>query len=133
MKRTPLKRKTPLRRKRPRATVKPRSKYKRRERDVTYMMWVKRQPCAAHRLVPDLCEACACYGEVQADHAGRRGMGQKADDRTCIPLCRRHHDCRSSFSGPFKGWTQDQMRAWIADTVRDTRAAYEAYMPRRNL
>lgn len=28
---------------------------------------------------------------VEAHHAGERGLGQKADDRTAIPLCRDHH------------------------------------------
>lgn len=156
MKRTPLKRKTALRRKKPMySRPKTKSSYKRRERATDYMMWVKRQPCAVRqcgtlgtqngrcircgkswlhgpstlvapdgRDCPD--EFQDCYGEVQADHAGRRGVGRKAADDTCIPLCRKHHDCRQSFTGPFKGWTQVQMREWLEEQIDETQRAYAA-------
>ncbi len=35
---------------------------------------------------------------VHAHHAGTRGMSQKADDRTAIPLCAAHHDRGSKIS-----------------------------------
>lgn len=35
---------------------------------------------------------------VHAHHAGPRGMSQKADDRTAIPLCAAHHDRGSPIS-----------------------------------
>jgi hypothetical protein len=40
-------------------------------------------------------------------------VGHKADDRTCIPLCRKHHRERDHFHGVFKTWDHDQMRRWL--------------------
>jgi hypothetical protein len=97
------------------------SKYRRRIRDLDFMKWVRRQPCAAREF------DVACDGHVEADHAGRRGYGQKADDRTCIPLCAKHHEMRGSFHGAFKDWDQARMRAWLERAVSDTQAAYAAW------
>jgi 1,2-phenylacetyl-CoA epoxidase catalytic subunit len=82
------------------------------------MRWVRKLPCAARAVDPQ------CDGHVQADHAGRRGLGQKADDRSCIPLCAKHHEQRASFHGPFRTWTQAQMRTWLHDTIEATQALY---------
>ncbi len=67
--------------------------YKNRPRDFAFMSWVKSQPCCA-------CEKLRLlnFGIIYAHHAGQRGTSQKADDRTCIPLCWRHHDRGSSTS-----------------------------------
>jgi hypothetical protein len=82
------------------------------------MRWVRRQPCAV-RPIPF---ATLCYGPVEADHAGRRGIGQKADDTTCIPLCRRHHGERGSFT--FRLFDQERMRAWLDSVIQATRSAF---------
>lgn len=58
-----------------------------------------------------------CSGRIDPDHTGSRGMGQKADDRTCISICRHHHRCRADFTGPFRGWDQAQMREWMERQV----------------
>jgi len=119
MKHTPLKRKTPLRRtSRLRASGK--SAYRQRPRDMAYIVWVWRQPCCA-RLLPN---PSPCGGHVEADHAGRRGMGRKAPDETCIPLCRQHHRERGSFSGMFRDYDQATMRAWLASMVRKFQHEY---------
>jgi hypothetical protein len=88
-----------------------------------YMQWVRRQPCCARDLSP-------CDGHVQADHAGRRGTGQKADDRTCIALCAHHHRQRADFHGIFKTWKQDDMRAWLVGKIREHLVAYDEYLAR---
>lgn len=116
-----IRRKTPMKRSWIRRAAST-SKYRSRARDLDYMKWVKRQPCAARLLDPD-----GCYGHVEADHAGRRGYGQKADDRTCIPLCSTHHELRGSFHGVFRDWDQARMRAWLAETVEITQAAHTAW------
>jgi hypothetical protein len=69
------------------------TRYSQRPRDFAYMSWVKSQQCA-------VCEKLRLinFGTIYAHHAGQRGTGQKADDRTCIPLCWRHHDRGSSQS-----------------------------------
>jgi len=94
------------------------SRYKRRERDTPYMLWVRKLPCAARAF------DTACDGHVQADHAGRRGIGRKADDRTCIPLCEKHHTQRASFHGIFRTWTRERMRVWLDAAIAHTQAMF---------
>lgn len=69
------------------------SRYTDRPRDFAFMSWIKSQQCA-------VCEKnhTPSFGTVYAHHAGQRGIRQKAEDRTCIPLCWRHHDRNSSTS-----------------------------------
>lgn len=112
MRRSPLRSGKPLRRT-TRLRARGNTKYRRRERHIGYMLAVKGLPCVARALG-------GCYGEVQADHAGRRGIGQKCHDREVISLCARHHDQRTNFSGPFRSWNQAQMRAWLAAMVELT-------------
>jgi hypothetical protein len=65
---------------------------------------------------------------VQADHAGRRGTGQKAPDKTVIPMCETHHACRDGFTGDFKNWDQAKMRAWLADQVEYHQMEYARHL-----
>lgn len=108
--RAPLRRLQSLRTKR-------KTKYRQRQRDTDYMAWVRRQPCAAKGMG-------VCSGRMEADHTGPRGLNQKADDRTCIPLCHKHHVQRTSFSGPFRSWSQTAMRCWLELLVMTTRARF---------
>ena len=119
-----MKRSTPLRRRTPLRSRSLTSKYRRRERDVPFMLWIKRQPCVVRELPPDPSRATPCTGEVQADHAGARGLGQKADDRTCIALCRRHHRERTDHSGAFFNLTRDELRLWRAQALNATAIAW---------
>ena len=121
MKRKPLRRLTPLRR---RTWLRSRgdTKYRRRPRDLEYMQWVRTQPCCAVGMVS---HKSPCDGPIEADHAGRRGMRQKADDRTCIPLCRKHHHERGSFSGGFRDWDQSGMRHWLVVMISRHQARYD--------
>lgn len=105
----PLKR-TPMRRR------KGSTKYSRRQRDLDYMALVKTLPCVAANLSP-------CEGEIEADHAGRRGLGRKCSDLETVSLCTHHHRCRTDFTGPFKNWNQDKMRAWLEEAIRTTQDA----------
>lgn len=67
------------------------SKYKDRPRDTEYMLWIKQHRCCA-TLIIDHVGPGPCDGVVEADHAGGgSGLGRKADDTSCIPLCVRHH------------------------------------------
>ena len=80
-----------------------------RKKDPEYMRFVRTQPCAMR--VHDPCE-----GPIEAHHAGRdRGLGQKAADDTCVPLCQKHHMDWHGASGPFKTMRRDERRQW-ADT-----------------
>ena len=117
-----LQRKTPLRRRGIH-----RSRYARRERDTEFMLDVKRLACCVRAHPPDpLRGATPCYGHVEADHAGSRGLGQKADDRTCIALCARHHNERTDHTGSFKHLTRDQVREWKLDRIAETQAEVAA-------
>jgi len=89
-----------------------RSKYKSRTRHVAYMLWVKGLPCLM------LGVWGCCEGPIEADHAGQRGVGRKAHDATCSPLCRYHHRA-SRFP---RSWSQDQRRAWLHAAVVYTQA-----------
>lgn len=91
-----------------------------RKRDREYMLAVKRMPCCAPSGVP-----VSCFGPVQADHAGRRPVGRKCDDRETIPLCAKHHRQRTDYTGIFGGWDAERMRAWCDERIAETQAAYE--------
>lgn len=123
MKRTRLERRTPLARKpMRRRTGDARNSYARRERDFEYMAFVKTMPCAlsgesGHR----------CDGASEADHAGDvgvRGLGAKADDRTCIALCPGGHRERTERRGYFAGMDTLAMRAWTEAQIARHQAAY---------
>lgn len=69
---------------------------------------------ASHRL-----GGCGVIGNrkpVEAAHvdfAGDKGMGSKASDRFCIPLCPAHHDEQHGKTGPFSargGWPTFQIK-----------------------
>ncbi len=85
--------------------------------DLDYVLWVKRNPCCAAGM-------SACQGGVEADHTGRRGLGQKAHDNTCISLCSGHHAQRDAFWGPFRDLTRERMRAWLDGHVVRLRVKY---------
>ena len=114
MKRSPApKRKTPLKRKR----SKPRRSE--RQRDFVFLAWVHTQEC---RVARQAASAFDCDGPIEADHAGKRPMGRKADDDTCIPLCRGHHVGRHAVRGMwFEGFTRAEMRQWLDDAIAETR------------
>jgi hypothetical protein len=69
------------------------TRYAQRPRDFAFMSWIKSQQCA-------VCEKLRLinFGSIYAHHAGAHGLSQKSSDRTCIPLCWRHHDRGSSQS-----------------------------------
>lgn len=146
MRRTPLRRGTKPLRRSTRLRARGNTKYRRRERDFAYMGWVKRQPCILRALpLRDFALTLAarlagkllfkrdvilwcwtpCEGPVEADHQGARGMGQKADDRTCVPMCSSHHKQRHAHNGAFKHLTRDELRAWRTEAIARTQAAWE--------
>lgn len=50
-------------------------------RDPRWLRWVRNLPCCV----------CSTQRGVEAAHVGAHGLGQKASDRSTIPLCPRHH------------------------------------------
>lgn len=91
-----------------------------RARDVDYMLDVKRLRCCARTMGA---WAGLCEGPIEADHAGIRPLGRKADDVTCIPLCTRHHRERTDHAGVFRHWSSGQMRTWLDERIKDTQTA----------
>lgn len=86
-----------------------------------YLAWIHTQPCCAVGL-----PGHACGGRIEADHAGERPLGRKADDDTCIAICSQGHRERTDHSGPFKHWSRDEMRAWLDGQIAAHRAKYHA-------
>lgn len=138
-----MKRSSPLRRKTPLRRVSKKNSYRRRERDLEFMAKVRKLPCivrtwlailnggtepvtadtAREWILPP--KITPCTGRVQADHLGERAYGTKAHDNTCAPMCRNHHAERTDYTGPFKGWTAEDMRAWCDWAIRRTRIEIE--------
>lgn len=86
--------------------------------DEAYKKFVKGLQCCAWDMSP-------CFGPVDSHHAGLdKGMGLKPHDRSCIPLCRRHHDHLHSLTGPFADSPKESIRGWLAVAVGETQAAY---------
>lgn len=114
MKRSPIKRKTRLRARRP--TVRRDG----RVRDEAYLAFVRSLPCC---VVDD-----KHGGRIDPHHAGERPAGRKADDDTCIPMCRYHHDQWDGpmwHGNPFRTWDHEKRRAWQDERIAETRALWE--------
>lgn len=115
-----LRRRTPLRR------GQRNSSYSRRERDTPYMLFCKRLACSVRVDPPDPnTKPTPCYGPVQADHLGMRGLGRKAEDRTCAPMCWKHHGERTDHNGTFKDVPREVERDWKLRQVARTLADFE--------
>lgn len=95
-----------------------------RRRDPDYVAWVKTLPCA---VADEIGLDWHCEGGIEADHMGRRPLGRKADDDTCVPLCSLHHRQRTDFSGRFRTWGHDEMRAWLDVKVELYQARYRRW------
>lgn len=125
MKRSPLPpRRTPLRRSR--KPIPSRRASKRRDgrtRDDAYLAFVRSLSCCvddAHH-----------FGRIDPHHAGERPAGRKADDGTCIPMCRYHHDqwdapMWSSGGNPFRTWDRARRRQWQDARIAETQLLWSA-------
>ena len=99
----------------PKRRAKPRRSARRL--DPQYLADVRRLPC---------CVGMDCWGQVEADHAGQRPVGRKADDDTAIPMCRRHHQDRTDARGIFYGLQAGEMRRWCQERIEETRTTITA-------
>lgn len=94
-------------------------------RDDAFKQFVRMLPCCAplsrdeRWIIP--CEARPC----DPHHEHGDGLGMKTHDRTCIPLCRRHHDDAEAKRGAFKGWGRERMREWHRAESARVVALYE--------
>lgn len=87
------------------------------------MRWTKRQPCIVRHMPPSDVRTL-CLGPVEADHMGARGMGQKADDSTCVPMCQGHHRERHDHAGTFRPLTKAELRVWRAQAIEHTQTEW---------
>ncbi len=105
----------------------PKTKYKSRPRDTARMLWIKTLPCAARDPMLPLAAVGPCLGPVEADHAGGgSGMGRKADDSTCIPLCQRHHRSPGLEHLLYGHVPHGEVRRWKAYQAEQHRKLYDA-------
>lgn len=90
--------------------------------DRAYLLFVKGLRCCAPG-APN-----GCSRGVEAHHAGRRGVGQKAADDTAIPLCSAHHRGPGwhDHRGPFLGWTAPERREWADSRIAETQQRWAA-------
>lgn len=95
-------------------------------KDPAYVARVKLMPCCARRL-------SGCTGPVDPHHAGGlvhgRGVGLKPPDRTCIALCRGHHDALHDGRYPFSvsdRWTKSRRRRWQDAQIARTQKELDA-------
>lgn len=149
MKRTPLRRRTPLRAKVTRRAPMRSRKTKHALRDrapAAWQDWIHAQPCFVRWLVSqpsftaseqmmaklklDVRDLTLCVGGVEADHMGSKmrdgGDGEMAADRTCVSMCHGHHQERHAFTGTFKHYVQEDMRAFLAAGIAWMHARAEA-------
>ncbi len=78
--------------------------------DPEYLARVRALECRAAGLSP-------CLGAVEAHHAGRRGLGQRAHDHTAIPLCHGHHMAWHDARGPFASWVRAKRQEWTEEQI----------------
>lgn len=140
VKRSPLIRKTSLKRSPMRRRTRS-TKYARRERDMPRMGWTKEQHCIlnldalmSHQIFMDLYQLWSgplpddCSGIIEAHHAGVRGLGQKAPDSTCLPLCSAHHRDLTDRSGCFASWPRGMVKAWELAVVAVYQRLYAGHL-----
>ena len=93
--------------------------------DPGYLSYLREQPCRA--------PATATHwgpGHLSDPHHLRHlpsgaSMGAHVkDDRRAISLCRRHHGDIEFGTGPWKGWTRDEIKAFENEQVAEQRATY---------
>lgn len=80
--------------------------------EVAYKKWLRGRPCAAKHISP-------CWGKMEAAHTPdpmSKGVGTKAADHNCIPLCQTHHKLHTN-----KGWSAIGL---TRESARRTAAAY---------
>jgi hypothetical protein len=96
--------------------------------DAEWVGFVHQEPCvgiadfAGHK-----CWSPDDENPIDASHVGRRGgVALKGPWTHTIPKCRRLHMQLHALSGPFKGWTREQLRSWGMAHVRRLDAKFRA-------
>jgi hypothetical protein len=95
-----------------------------RVHDQRFLDWCHLQPCVLGNVAG--AQPCRYIGGMpEANHAGKRPKGRKADDDTCLPMCNRHHEDYTLhlhfFAARPDGWRD----AWRAQQIAIVQAAYK--------
>lgn len=146
LKRTPLKRKAPLRARTEKPVKRPRRKAKAPASTVYVVALADFEQGAAagyvpahaeHRPVPKPagpwrspdylafvrskpCAWCNAPAPSEASHHGKHGIGTKAGDHRCIPLCSMCHRGEYHRTGALGRMTPEQTREWAMDRALET-------------
>src|SRR3972149_5908228 len=68
-----------------------------------------------------------CRGRTEANHAGDRPKGRKADDDSCLPMCSGvHHPAWTDSTGFFATWRMslEERHAWRGEQIERVRKAF---------
>jgi hypothetical protein len=77
---------------------------------VAFRQWLRGRPCAVKHMG-------GCSGNMEAAHTpdpGSKGMGTKAADHNCIPLCEAHHKLHTNSGWSAIGMTRERAQALAA-------------------
>jgi hypothetical protein len=81
-----------------------------RERDPSFLAYLRRQPCCVGPILRDGCEGPTDPAHLRfTDRSVGRtnpGMGRKSDDRWCLPACRKHHEAQHRYGNEAKWWAE---------------------------
>ncbi|HEY2013861.1 MAG TPA: hypothetical protein VGH38_10195 [Bryobacteraceae bacterium] len=92
------------------------------EQDAAFLRFVRSHPCSV----------CGTWRGVEACHTGPRGLSTRSDDRSAIPLCRRHHRTNSDSLhalGPLK--FEERHRVSIRAIQAELNREYDGLLSRR--
>jgi hypothetical protein len=129
--RTPLRTRTPIRRRSLLRTRKPINRRRSRPRRSPYprdparLAWLRGRPCRAPGVAP--------HPSGDAHHLRHTSTGagigaRLKNDSRAISLCRICHGHIELGTGPWAGWTRDEIRAWENRQVVEQAAEYEAQL-----
>ncbi len=91
----------------PKSRKKRRISVRRPARCAPYRAWIRTLPCAA----------CGVLRGVECAHTGIHGLGQKACDFQCIPLCAVHHRTGPEAIHRIGRKTFEQLFGWKVDDL----------------
>ena len=75
-----------------------------RKRDLKYLAWLRRQPCACCRQAPP-CDA-AHLRASSAQYLKTNAIGQKPDDMWALPLKHAHHMAQHDYGNELDWWAK---------------------------
>jgi hypothetical protein len=91
--------------------------------DPPYLDHLRLRPCGVARVLGP--GAGPCSPGCDPEHRRRgAGMGQTSPDPQAWACCRLHHDNRHDYTGPFKGWSGDQVDDFVDERIAEEQLIY---------